>query len=222
MSRINITLASPTHPEFHWLDSFENLEEEDIEETILILRGALAAFSAELSDRREPWTDQALEINKEKLKVTAQHINKQGLTEMHEANLDSLKLPLAQAECAQNERKESKPSKAGKQYLWLVSTVIGWPYVLLIICALGKHKMERMDEDQRVKLLKYTAKHRESLFCRRLEDRAIQCQFQEKCMNFISILSCALNYCSFQSQPSTYSRLQETEETRKPRWRNAY
>ncbi|KAL9124348.1 MAG: hypothetical protein Q9217_006315 [Psora testacea] len=179
-SRIAVTLASPTHPEFNWLDSFESLEEEEIEGIILILRGALAAFSAELTDRRKPWMDQALENYKEKLQQTAKQINEQGLTETHEANLDSLKLSLAQTGCAQTERKESKPSKAGRQYLWLISNVIGWPYVLLIICALGKHRMERIDEDQRVKLLRWIAKHRESLFCRTLEDRAIQWQFQEK------------------------------------------
>lgn len=195
MSRINITLATPTHPEFNWLDSFESLEEEEIEGIILILRGVLAAFSAELTDRRKPWTDQALENYKEKLQETAKQINEQGLTETYEGHLDSLKLSLAQAGCAQTERKKSKLSKAGRQYLWLISNIIGWPFVLLIICALGKHKMERLDKDQRVKLLKYIANHRESLFCRRLEDRAIQCQFQEKCINLISILSCVLKYC---------------------------
>ena len=222
MSPIDITFATANHPELNWLDSFERLEEEEIEGLIPILRGALAAFSAELIDRRKPWTDQALENYKEKLQKTAKQINEQGLTETHEGHLKSLKSSLAQAGYAQAEGNETQPSKAGRQYVWLISNVIGWPYVLLTICALGKHKMERIDEDQRVKLLKYIAKHREPLFCRRLEDRAVQCQFQEKCMNLISILSCVLKYCRYQSRPSTYSRLQETKETRKHRWRHAY
>lgn len=81
MSRIDIILLTPTHPEFNWLDGFKSLEEEEIEGIILILRGALAAFSAELTDRRKPWTDQALENYKEKLQETAKQINEQGLSE---------------------------------------------------------------------------------------------------------------------------------------------
>ncbi len=97
MSRIYITLTTPTHPEFNWLDSFESLEEEEIERVILILRGALTVFSAELSDRREPSTDRALEYYK-KLQKIAKQINKQKLTETHEGDLHSLKISLTQAE----------------------------------------------------------------------------------------------------------------------------
>ena len=191
MSHINLTLVTPTHPECNWLDSFESLKEEEIEGILLILRGALAAFSAELTDRRMPWPDHELQNYKKKLQETARQINEQELTRTHKANLDSL------TGYAQHERKESKQSKAGKQYLWLISNVIGWPYVLLIICALGKHKIERIGDNQRVKLLKYIVKHRESLFCRRLEDRAVQYQFQEHDINVILILSCVLKFCRY-------------------------
>lgn len=214
MSRIHITLTTPTQPEFNWLDSFESLEGEEIEGVILILRGALAAFSAELSDRREPSTDRALEDYKKKLQKIAKQINKQGLTETHKGDLDSLKISLAQAGSAQVEREESQPSKAGRQDLWLISNVIGWPYALLIFCALGKHKVERINEVQRVKLLKYVAGHRKLLFCRILEARAVQFRCQEKGMNLSSILSCILKYCRYQSRPFTYLRLQEAQETR--------
>ena len=84
--------------------------------------------------------------------------------------------------------------------------------------------MKRIDENQRVKLLKYTVKHRESLFCRRLENRVIQCQFQEKkCMNIISMLSCVLKFYRYQSRPSTHKRLQKAKAQRwrgKRRWWN--
>lgn len=168
MSRINIIVSTPTHPEINWLDSFESLEGEEMEGIIQILRGALAAFSAELSDRREPSTDRALENYKKKLQKTAKQINKQGLTETHESDLDSLKISLTQAGSAQVEREESQPSKAGRQYLRFISNVIGWPCALLIFCALGKHKVERINEVQRVKLLKYVAEHPKLLFCCRL------------------------------------------------------
>lgn len=88
MSPIDITFATPTHPEFEWLDSFEGLEEGEIGQLVVILRAALAAFSAELSDRRNPWTDPKLENFKQKLQETAKKINEQGLTKTHEGHLD--------------------------------------------------------------------------------------------------------------------------------------
>lgn len=188
----------------------------------MILRGALAAFSAELTDRRKPWRDQKLEDYKKMLQKTAKRINEQGLTKTHKVYMHSLDSSLAQAGCARIEGQDNKASKATRQYLRLISNAIGWSYVLLIFCTLGKHKVEHLDEDQRVKLLKYVAQHRESLFCHRLEDRAIQCQFSKKCMNLISIFSCVLKHCRYQSRPSTYTRLQKAQETRKHRWRHAY
>ena len=117
MPPIDITFATPTHPGLNWLDSFKKLKEEEIEKFILILRSILAAFSAELIDRRGLCTDQSLETYKEKLQETAKQINEQGLTKTYESYLGSLKLSLTQAGCDQNERTESKPSKAGRQYL---------------------------------------------------------------------------------------------------------
>ena len=217
MSPIEIIFTTPTQPWFRWLDSFKCLREEEIEILIVILRGALAAFSAELADRREPSRDQTLEKYKKMLQETAKQINEQGLTRTHKGYLGSLNESLAQAGHAQ-----SKKGKAARQYLWLVSSVIGWPYVLLIYCALGKHKVELLNEDQQVQLVKYMAEHRESLFCCRLKDSAIQCQFQEKRMDFISITSCVLNYRRYQSRPATDTRLPKAEETRKHWWRYRY
>ena len=219
MSPIDITFATPTHPEFKWLDSFESLGEEEIKGFIVTLRGALSAFSTELIDRRKPYKDQTLENHELMLQETAKHINTQGLTKTHEIYLGNLDSALAQAACAQAERKESK---AARQYLWLISQVIGWPYVLLVFCALGKHKVEHLNEDQRIKIVKYIAKHRESLFCRRLDDKAIQCQFQEYGMNLNSIPLCLLEYRRHGNPPSTYTRLQKAEDTRKHGWRYEY
>lgn len=214
MSRIDIILTTPTHPEFNWLDSFGSLEGEKIERVILIFRDALTVFSAELSDRREPSTNRALEDYKKKLQEIAKQINKQGLTETHKGDLNSLKISLTQAGSAQVEREESQPSKTGRQYLRFISNVIGWPYALLIFCALGKYKVKRINEVQRIKLLKYVAEHRKLLFCQILEDRAVQFRCQEKRMNLTSIFSCVLKYCRYQSRPFTYSRLQEAQETK--------
>jgi hypothetical protein len=48
---------------------------------------------------------------------------------------------------------------------------------------LGKHRVQKLDEDQRVKLIKHISKHRDSLFCRRLEDKAIQDDLHQICMS---------------------------------------
>ena len=146
----------------------------------MILRGALSAFSAELTDRRQPWCDKVFEDCKEMLQETARQINKQGLTQTHEKYLDSLNLFLSQAGC---DPKMNKTSKAMAQYLWFFSKVIGWPYVLLIFCTLGKHKIEHLNEDQRAKLVTYFAQNRETLFCRELQNKAVQCNLSKNGMN---------------------------------------
>ena len=164
----------------------------------MILQVALAAFFAELIDRRKPWTDQQFENIKPKFHETAKIMNEQRLTEMHDGQLNNLKLFLAQTGSAQKRTE----CKNGRQYFLLISNVIGWFYVFLIFCVLGKHKMERMIEEMRVKVFKYIATHRESLFCRRIEDKTIQFRSQENRMSFNSLLLCVLNYCRYPSRGS--------------------
>ena len=183
MSSIDITFALPADSKFRWLDGLDRLGEDEIEERILIHRGALSALSAELTDRREPWWGQSLEYCKNMLQKTARTINDQGLTPTHEKYLDCLTSFLIQAACAEAEEREGKTGKTTRQYLWLISRVIGWHYVLLIFCAQGKHKIEHLDEDQRIKLVIYIAQDQETLFCHRLQDKVIQCNFSKKCMN---------------------------------------
>ena len=219
MSPINIIFATSTHAKLNWFDSYESIREEDINDLILFLRGALAALSAELDDRKNTQKDETLEDYKRVLWRTAKQINEQGLTETHEGYLESLGSFLAQAGCAQVECKESKIGKATRRLLLLISKAIGKPWVPFIWCALGKHKVEHLNEGQRLKLVKYVAKHRESFFCRKLEDRVVQCQSQEICMNpCIGIVACS-RWRRYQSRSSTITRLKKAEGTRKHRWR---
>ena len=185
MSPIEITCATPTHPPFSWLDSLDKLEEGEIEGFVLNLRGALAAFSMELKDRRElryrrePDVDQALENYKKQLRETAEQINKQGLTKTQEVFLVNLTTLFAQAQCAKDECDDNNMHKAGREYLWLISSVIGWPYALLIVCTLGRNKIERLKEDHCVKLLRYIHENRELLYCCGLDNRAVENQSLE-------------------------------------------
>lgn len=176
MSEISITFGTPANPKFRWVDSFEGLTDEELDEIVVHCRSATAAFFTELSDRRQPRKDFTLEGYYDKLLKDANHINKKGFTEEHALQLNHLYKSLADPGNAQDERNEIK---AARHFLWLVSKVIGWPYALLILCTLGKHKMRKLNEDQRVKLIKYITKHRGMLFCPRLKDKAIQCDLHQ-------------------------------------------
>lgn len=180
MSSIDVIFSTPTYRQFRWWDNLKSLQEGEVEELIMNLRGALSAFSAELADRRQPWCDNKMENYKKLLQNTAQEINKQGLTQTHETYLDSLNSFLIEAGCG---HQMNKTSRAMAQYLGFFSTVIGWPYVFLIFCTLGKYKIEHLNEDQRIKLLTYIAQNREMLFCRELQNKAIQRNLSKNCMN---------------------------------------
>jgi hypothetical protein len=180
MSPISITFATSTNPELKWIDSFEGLRDEEIEEIIVHCRAATASFFAELCDRRKPWNDRTLENYRDMLLENANRINEKGFTKGHQLHLNDLFTSLSDPCDAQTERSEAK---VARQFLWLISRVIGWSYALLILCTLGKHRVQKLDEDQRVKLIKHISKHRDSLFCRRLEDKAIQDDLHQICMS---------------------------------------
>ncbi len=176
MSPISIPFATATNPGFQWLDSFESLGNEEIEDVIILLRGVIAVCFAVLTDRRKPWSDTKLEDSYDMLQTTAERINNEGFTENHELYLDNLHQYLAGPSDAQKERNEPK---AARQYLRLVSIAVGWSYALLILCALGKWRLQNLDDDQRVKILRYVFEKRGSLFCSRLEDKAVQCDLHQ-------------------------------------------
>lgn len=176
MSGISITFGAPTKPHFNWYDSFEGLTDEELDEIVLHCRSATAAFFSELSDRRKPWKDSTLEAYYDQLRRNANHINEKGLTKEYTPHLQGLYLYLADPDGRQDKRNDVK---VARHFLWLVSRVIDWSYALLILCSLGRHKVQKDDEDQRVKLIKYIAINRATLNCPRLEDEATQCKLYE-------------------------------------------
>ena len=180
MSPISITFGTPTNPSFQWYDSFKGLADEELEEIVVHCRSATAAFFTELSDRRKPWKDRTLEEYHDMLLENADRINRRGLTDEHKGYLKNLYLYLADPGDAQIERNDTK---VARQYLWLISKAIGWSYALLILCTLGKHRLQRLDEDRRVKLVKHITQHRDSLFCPKLKDKAIRCELHQIRMN---------------------------------------
>lgn len=174
MSQISITFATPTNPDFKWLDSLRGLREEEIEEIIIHLHGALAAFFAELTDRDRPWEDSALEDYFQELQKKASEINRGGLSE--ELNWDLLPTSPTALGNAQPDRRDTK---IVRQFIWQVSRVVGWAFALLVLLALDKPTLLKLNEYQRVKLLKHIGQHRASLHCPALEDKATQAQLEK-------------------------------------------
>lgn len=212
MSPINIIFRTPTNPNFTWLDNFKGVEDQELDEIAIHCRSATAAIFTELSDRRNPWKDRTLEDYQAMLLKNAHQINEEGLTYEHEVYLDNLYTYLAGPGDARNE------VKMVRHFLWLVSRVMDWSYALLLLCTLGKHRLQKLDEDRRVKLIKYITQDRDSLSCPTLKDRAIQCRLHQICMNHLLHIENSLKCFRYEDRPSTHKRLQEAEETRKHRW----
>lgn len=76
-------------------------------------------------------------------------------------------------------QKERNEPKAARQFLWLVSIAIGWPYALLILSTLGKWRLQNLLDDHGVKILKYVVKNCSSFFRHRLKEKAVQCDLQQ-------------------------------------------
>ena len=212
MSPISIVFRTPSNPNFTWFDTFKSITDEELDEFAIHCRNATAAIFTELSDRRNPWKDRTLENYQDMLLKNAHQINQGELNSEHEVYLDNLHTYLAGPGDAR------KDVKVATQFLWLLSRITDWSYALLLLCSLGKHRLQKMDEDRRVKLIRYIIQDRDSLFCPVLKDRAIQCQLHQIRMNHLLRIEYSLRCFRYQDRPSTHKRLQEAEETRKHRW----
>ncbi len=187
MSPISITFGTSINPNFKWSDSLVDLTDKELDELVVHCRSATAAFFTELSDRQKPWKDHKLEQYYDILLENVNYINRKGLSTQHGLNLHDLYIFLADPSDTQTERNEIK---VVRHFLWLISKVIGWSYALLILCALGRHKVQRLDDDQRVKLAKHIINHRTTLFCPILEDKAIECNlYQIRMSLFLCIIT---------------------------------
>lgn len=179
MPPITITLNPPANRSFTLFDSFQDLSDEELSEIVVQCRSATAAFFAELSDRQKPWDDYMLEHHCETIQQHANRINGAGLTTEYTDQLRDVHTFLADPSDAQAEH---KGQTVARHFLWLVSRVMGWSYALLILCALGRNRVQRLDEDQRVKIVKFISKWRGSLYCWELGEKAIEYRLDQICM----------------------------------------
>lgn len=169
MSSINITFGTPNGLNLQWFNSFDRLADGELDQLALLCCNAISALHVEILDRREPWDDQTIEKYYIELLESAIRINKDGLTSQHNSHLVE---PYTLLKDPPPNTKESNDIKTFRRYLWSISKVAGWSYALLVLCTMGKHKMQKLDEHQRVKLLKRIVQHRDVLFCPSLEQVA--------------------------------------------------
>ena len=170
MPAISITFSAPAKPHFQWYDSFEELTDSEVTEFAFLCRNATAAFFSEVTERRNPYYS-GVEKHYTMLHQNANQINDHGITKVHEANLKDFELYMVGPADSQDKRRDRQ---LARQFLWSISRVTHWSHVLLILCTLGKHKLQQLNDGQRVKLLKYIVRHGVALFCPKLEDRAAQ------------------------------------------------
>lgn len=168
-SNIRITFFTPTKGEFEWTDSLQGLNENEIEELLIHSRSATISLENEISYRRQPREDAILLDYCNALCEDNERIQKEGLTKDQTSRIEELRSVLFEGR-----EIDRSDSKGTWQFLWLVSRVIGWSHALLILCALGKAKLQRLSEGRRIKLFKYLKHHRKALHCPKLEHKAIR------------------------------------------------
>lgn len=210
MSPISIVFSTSNKDSFRWFDNLKALTDEELNEIIIHSRSATAAFFAELSDRCKPWTDENSLKYYGILWTTAEQINETGFTNQHETRIQDSYPLLADSETGETARSETK---LARQFLWLISRVTCWAHALLILCALGRHAIQKMDDDQRAKLIQFIAQNHKPLFCRKLQEKAIQNKLHQIGRYNRTPLqtSMSLTYHRSQSKASFNTRLQKAQ-----------
>lgn len=151
MPAFSITFSAPSKPHFHWYDSFEDLTDSEITEFAFLCRNATAAFFGEVTERRNPCQDLGVENYYDLLHHNVNWINDHGINKVYEANLEDFETYMVGPADSQDKRRDRW---LVRQFLWSILRVTYWSNVLLIFCALGKNKLQKLNDDQRVKLLK--------------------------------------------------------------------
>ena len=111
MPPITIEFGTPANRSFRWFDDLKGLTTEELNEIVIQYPSATAAFLTELTDRRRPWRDHALEDYYNILQRNASRINKKGLTKDQELQLQGIYIFLADLGDTQAERNEKKVAR---------------------------------------------------------------------------------------------------------------
>jgi hypothetical protein len=177
MCLAHIAFSTSKRPKFTWIDTFEGVQDAELEELIVECRSALHSLEAEFAARQKPQVDTKLIYCYARLQDKATRINNLGWLgtkdrgALEEADTFLRALSSGHISSSQT-RKTRKDGGMYKQLLWLISRVAGPEYALLLICSVARHNVERLNSFQSASLVKYVARNCDSLSCRVLEEKA--------------------------------------------------
>ena len=160
---ISISYHTPTKPDCPSFGGLAGLPDNELDEIARQLRSATAAISAELSNRhgtKEAKADKYCDDLLEKANI----IKSEGSTSDQKGSIREFLAYITDPSLVH------RNIKRGKRFLWLVSSTTGWSYAILLFHVLGKRKIQRLCEAERVKLVEYVAQNRDLLYCPTLDD----------------------------------------------------
>ena len=169
MFPIMLIFSMPINSSFKWSDSCEDLTEEQLYELILHCHSATAAFFSKLLSWYYLSKNNELDSYYKIIQQCINHI-KRGFVKDYMPQLHNIHKFLTyfnddEAECI-------------KTFLWLILKIINWFYILLILCALNKHKINKLNKDSHIKITKFIIKWYESFFYLKLEKQIKVCKFE--------------------------------------------
>ena len=177
-----LTIGQPRHVprilhprKFSWTDTFEDIENAELEQLIIECRFALHSLTAELAARQKPRVDTTLEDCYAKLQEKASVLHTMGaLKDKDRASLEEARTSLealGSGHINSSQTRETRKGGAGyEQLLWLISRVACPACALLLICSVTRRIVERLNSSQSAILTKCIAQH--SLSSRALEEKA--------------------------------------------------
>ena len=162
---------------FIWTDTFERVEDIELEELIVECRYVLHSLEVELEAREAPKKDTNLGYYSIRLQGRARNINKRGvLSDMDILSLEEAGIflgPLRSGYINSSQTRSSrKVSQIYIQLLWLISRVVSPAYALLLIYSVPRSNVERLSSSQRASLVRDMARHCDLLLSRVLEEKA--------------------------------------------------
>ena len=171
ISMTSITLSTSKRSSIQWVYGLEDVTDEEIKELALHCRTAVHALETELIGRGQPQDDQLLKTYCESLQSNAVQIIESGtLIREHRHQLEG-KTSFIQVMNG-NTALNHYELKLARDFVWLISRSLGWPFALLVIWSLGMHKLRKMSDAHRVKILKYISRNRTLLYCDVLDKKA--------------------------------------------------
>jgi hypothetical protein len=165
MFRSRINFSTSDNAQLSWTDSYEGISSDELEKLKIECQTAVHSLDAELSDRksqidpafeRDIGSDRALlnsSLNRGRLLGTEVE-NHDGADRFLRALKDGLTEP----------PDSTRGDRIYGHSLYLLSKVAGPAYVLLVICSLGKNRVQRMSPRRRVNLIRYIKQHEDLLY----------------------------------------------------------